>query len=256
MSSNQPRQLSGVPAGGQFAVAPMSETGTFLTPEPGWDTSGLVASSTEQLAGRRRALTHLEVTDLVLRDQEVHAVSAVAQAKTAAQAREAGATLADVRFLRATVALESELTRDEIAHIEARIYVAKDSAAAIKTVLHMGQAPDRDPLIAALDAESDQGPGHIGYHPWLNPARTAAMTDLIEHLEVLPDSPDAAGWAEELTVLRDPLHVRRTRVAARNAAGPTSPEALAYERARAITARSAARARSYARASGDVGLTA
>lgn len=217
MSFDQPRQPAGAPTGGQFATSTRREAGLSLVPdqsEPPVDAlAAAVAVAGEHLAA-------LEETREVLTEQLRAAQEAVKNAGTARQAREAGADLAEVEFLRGTVDLQAHLTRFDVQFMNARLQIMGGGAdgviAAAKAMfggpVAMGR-PSREPLLAALDVECDAG--RLSTHPWRNPRRDALVADLSRSLEQSPRHPAAPAWREQLEVLADPVRYQRSAAAAR-----------------------------------------
>lgn len=217
MSFDQPRQPAGAPTGGQFSATTRREAGLSLVPDQDESPADALARA---VAVANEHLAVLEETREVLTEQQRAAQEAVKQAGTARQAREAGADLAEVEFLKGTVDLQVHLTRFDVQFMNARLEImgggTNSVIAAAKAMfggpVPMGR-PSREPLLAALDAECDAG--RLGTHPWRNPRRGELVADLTRSLEQSPRHPAAPAWREQLEVLADPVRYQRSATAAR-----------------------------------------
>lgn len=217
MTTDQPRQSAGTPAGGQFAAATRRETGLTLVPGEGLPVADILAP---ELDTARAHLAHLETTALVLREQHAAAVDARRHAATASQARETAGSVAELDFIRETVALEAEVARHDVEVLRTRIAITEDPVTVIAEVHNLHASPDyyqlakAAPKLVALDVECDAG--RLTSHPWRADLRDRLVAELTTSLEVTPRHPAARAWKEQLAVLTDPMRLQRFRVAARH----------------------------------------
>lgn len=219
MSSDQPRHVAGTPTGGQFAATTRREAGLTLVPGEGLPVQDVLRGELDRLTVRRE---QLEVTALVLFEQHAAAVERRRGARTAREARDVGGDIAELDFMRETLAAETELARYDIQVLQTHIDIATEPGAVIAEVEHLMGARDyydqakAAPKLTALDLECDAG--RMATHPWREPGRDERVTDLQRSLEVTPRHPAAQAWAEQLAVLQDPRRMDRIAVDARNGA--------------------------------------
>lgn len=217
MSFDQPRHHAGSPAGGQFAATTRRETGLSLVPDDGLPVRDILG---EELAAQREHVALLEATELVLREQHSDALEARRTVTTTREARAVGGDIAELDFLRDTVAMETEVARHDVAVLRTRIALDEDPQRVLDDVARLrGSADARQleqvvPMLTALDAEVDAG--RMDSHPWRDPRRDELVADLTASLQATPRHPAARAWKEQLAVLADPMRVRRLSVPARN----------------------------------------
>lgn len=222
MSFDQPRHHAG-PTGGQCATATRRETGLSLVPDGSLPTRDVLG---EQLAAQREHVALLEATEMVLREQHADAIKARRTVTTTREARAVGGDIAELDFLRNTVAIETEVARHDVAVLRTRIALGEDPQGVMDDVTRLrGSADARQleqviPMLTALDGEVDAG--RMDTHPWRDPRRDELVADLTASLQAAPRHPAARAWKERLAVLADPMRVRRLSVQARN--GDTAAE--------------------------------
>jgi hypothetical protein len=223
-------QPAGRPGGGQFAVGARADSGTVLlasTPTPVWGAERRAALAAD-LEAKRASVSLAAHTEELLRLQAAEARVVAAEATNARQAGATGGELAEIEFMSATAGMELSLAIDDRGLAQARVDVDRDSAAAIRECMELrggyGTATQKRvaDLIHALDLETDEGPGHIGWHPWHSETRAEALRELNDCIEAMPESPDEPLWTERAVQLSDPLRVRRVELQARRAPTPAN----------------------------------
>ena len=221
MSTDQNRQPTGVPIGGQFATRQLAETGTVLTalaPAPVWGVERR-ADLQAELAAANTTVRDAYRDSALLRQQRAAATAELQVATTAGQAREAGADIAELEFMVWTADLAYWLARDDASLALACVEVDEDAGRAITACMELRSGSDgagySAMLIRALDLESDLGAGHIGWHPWQSEDRAEAIRELNFSIEAMPESPEEPVWTERLLQFGDPFRLRRVALQAR-----------------------------------------
>jgi hypothetical protein len=216
---------------GRFAIDQLAGNGVELMQEepaiavPVW---GEARRAELEADVEAKAQSHRFAADYtrLLREQGVTARRELAVATTQREAAAAGAELAEVEFMCDTADLEEELAIDDLAFARARLDVHEDLTAAIDECVRLRSNPSVvarkrvADLIHALDLETDEGAGHIAWHPFASESRTDAIRELEENLEMLHQDPQVPAWTERLLQLKDPLRVRRVEIQARRSPTP------------------------------------
>lgn len=184
------------------------------------------AELADDVASKAETLRFATSSASLLHYQGSQARLALKDPTTQREAAAAGAEAAEVEFMSETADLEEVLAIDDLALARARVDVDANPTAAIKECMQLhggyGTATQRRAadLVHALDLETDEGPGHIAWHPFASEARTDTVRELESVLEALPQDPQVPAWTERLLQLKDPLRVRRVEIQARRS--PTS----------------------------------